>query len=106
MKALIAHFIRAALFGALVLAPLRPAVAATVQCAGIADMLAHLAAKYGERQLFVGLAAGGATIMVIANPAGTTWTALIVGENGKACIGALGPSWKVGDLPGRQGTEG
>lgn len=106
MKAFIAHFMRAALFGLLVLVLVRPAQAATVQCAGIADMLAQLDAKYGERQLFVGHADDGATIMVTANPNGTTWTALIMGESGKACIGALGASWSPGDPPGPQGTEG
>lgn len=83
-----------------------PAHADTVQCAGIADMLAQLHTKYGEQPLFVGRASDGATVMIVANPARTTWTALIVGEAGKACIGAAGPSWSPGDPPGPQGTEG
>ena len=69
-------------------------------------MLAQLDSKYGEQQLFVGRASDGATVMVLANPKGTTWTAVIVGEAGKACIGSDGPSWSPGDPPGPQGTEG
>jgi hypothetical protein len=94
------------IFANLLWAVLSPARAATVQCAGIADMLAQLDTKYGERQLFVGQAEDGATVMILANPGGTTWTAVIVGDAGKACIGALGASWSPGDPPRPQGTEG
>ena len=80
--------------------------AATVQCAGIADMLAQLNAKYGERQMFVGRFVDGTRFILAANPSGTSWTALVVGPAGKACIGASGPSWSPGDPPGPQGTEG
>ena len=80
--------------------------ATSVPCAGIADMLAQLDAKYGERQMFVGRFVDGSRFILMANPTGASWTALVVGPTGKACIGAIGPRWTPGDPPGPQGTEG
>lgn len=80
--------------------------AAPAQCAGLADILAQLDAKYHERPMFVGQLSEGKTFIVTADPGGATWTALIAGPSGKACFAAAGPSWTPGDPPGPQGTEG
>lgn len=87
---------------------LSPARAETVQCAGVADLLAQLDSAYHERQLFTGQMGQGATLVITANPSQTSWTALVIGSDGKACIAALGTGWRAGDAPGPPllGTEG
>lgn len=87
---------------------LSPAHAETVQCGGVADLLAQLDSRYHEQQLFLGQMGGGGAAMLTANTAGTTWTLLIVGPEGKACIAAIGSGWRAGDTPGPPalGTEG
>lgn len=87
---------------------LSPARAATVQCAGVVDLLAQLDSQYHEQQLFIGQMGQGANLIVTANPSRTSWTALVVGPDGKACIAAMGTGWAAGDTPGPPllGTEG
>lgn len=87
---------------------LSPARAESVQCGGVADMLAMLDSRYHEQQLFVGQMGRGANLIIMANPSQTSWTALVVGPDGKACVAALGTGWRAGDTPGQPllGTEG
>lgn len=91
--------------GSIVMSPAR---AEAIQCSGVADMLARLDSQRHERQLFIGQMGGGGTAMLTVNPAGASWTLLVVGPEGKACIAALGPKWRAGDTPGPPalGTEG
>lgn len=87
---------------------LSPARAETVQCAGVADLLAQLDSAYHERQLFTGKMGQGAKLIITANPSQTSWTDLVVGSDSRACIAALGTGWRAGDTPGPPllGTEG
>lgn len=87
---------------------LSPARAEAVQCGDLVNMLAMLQSRHHEQQLFVGDMGGGGTAMLTANSTGTTWTLLIVGPQGKACIAAIGSGWRAGDTPGPPtlGTEG
>jgi hypothetical protein len=81
------------------------ALAAQQQCADAAQLLIQLQAKYAEVPLFVGTVSPGQTVIVTANPDGSTWTALIKAENGNACIGSAGVSWRAGE-PEPTGQEG
>jgi len=100
MVGMIATFIVILLLLVLGAVALSPALAETVQCGGLADMLARLDSQRHERQLFIGQMGGGGTAMLTVNPAGSSWTLLVVGPEGKACIAALGPKWRAGDTPG------
>lgn len=81
-----------------------PALAAS-QCAPIKPMVEQLSKKFHEDQLFVGHLGGGESVVIAANPNGSTWTALTVSRDGKACIVAAGGQWSVGEKT-PIGTEG
>lgn len=87
---------------------LSPALAESAQCGGVADLLAQLGNRYHEQQLFIGQMGQGANLIITANPSQTSWTALVVSLDGRACIAAIGADWRAGDTPGPPtlGTEG
>jgi hypothetical protein len=92
-----------ALAAAPVLAPGR--AEAQAQCAGMADVMAGLSQRYGERVLME--AGGGDTdVIITVNPDGTTWTALVIRPDGLACIVASGTSWTAGPAPEPAGETG
>lgn len=64
------------------------------QCAGFADVSAHLAEKYGEAVAVRGLDAAGNAIVMFANPDTGTWTAFIVTPDGNACRVADGVAFE------------
>jgi len=70
-----------------------PAVAQT-QCGGVADVLAGLAATYGETVRVSALMTGGDVMIITAAPGGG-WTALGVTADGQACILAAGEAFEV-----------
>jgi hypothetical protein len=53
---------------------------------------AHLAERYGERPLGVGLAAGQ-LVELLTRPDGASWTILVIRPNGLACPVAAGEDW-------------
>lgn len=82
-------------------------LAASPQCAMIAQVMAGLAGKYGEATRLQGIMPNGQVLAIIANPAGSTWTALVVRPDGLACLMSSGNSWAEGDMLGPPaGTEG
>jgi len=70
-----------------------PAVAQT-QCGGIADVLAGLAATYGETVRVSALMTGGDVMIITAAPGGG-WTAIGVTADGQACILAAGEAFEA-----------
>jgi len=70
-----------------------PAVAQT-QCGGVADVLAGLAATYGETPRVSALMTGGEVLVITAAPGGG-WTAIGVTADGQACILAAGEAFEV-----------
>lgn len=85
---------------------LLPGQARAGQCAGLADVMAGLATRYGERALWQGGAGDGVSFTVTVNPDGTTWTALMLRADGLACIVASGSGWTAGPEPKAQGEDG
>jgi len=72
-----------------------PAVAQT-QCGSVADVLAGLAATYGETVRVSALMTGGNMLIITAAPSGG-WTALQVEPGGNACIVAAGEGFGIQD---------
>ena len=81
-----------------------PARAAT--CAGMADILAQLSAKYGEMILWQGQMNDGSPLIITAAPDGTTWTLLGRDPDGRACLLSAGAEWRVGGEAPAAGKEG
>ncbi|MDT8856445.1 hypothetical protein RNZ50_15735 [Paracoccaceae bacterium Fryx2] len=71
-------------------------------CAGYADLLAGLYIAHGEVPVWSGLAATGELMEVVANPDGTTWTALSVKPGGQACFLTAGDGWAKLSAPAVQ----
>lgn len=80
--------------------------AQAAQCAGLADVLAGLAARWSEQVLWQGGAQGGTSFAITVNPDGTTWTALMLRPDGMACVVASGAGWTAGPAPKAPGEDG
>ena len=63
-------------------------------CAKHADLLKHLATRYGETPHSIALTDGGSLIEVVVSPAGT-WTILVTQPTGPSCIVATGKQWET-----------
>jgi hypothetical protein len=66
--------------------------AAPIACAPRADIVAQLAARYGEVRVARGLTTAGTAIETFVGPSGT-WTMLASGPSGRACVLAVGTDW-------------
>lgn len=75
------------------LLPLSSALAAEKTCASRADILDHLAYKYAEAPVAVGLANNGGVIEVLSSGHGETWTIIITMPDGESCMVAAGEGW-------------
>lgn len=75
------------------------------RCMGQADALADLKERYGEDLRWSGLIENGKLLAVTLAPDGTTWTALVIAPDGRACFLAAGESWaeKPAQAPGEDG---
>ena len=75
-----------------------PAAHAAPACGPRASVIDNLARLYDEAIVHRGTATNGAMIEVLASPEGETWTILVSGPTGIACVVAAGARW-VGDIP-------
>jgi hypothetical protein len=57
-------------------------------------VLAHLAAKYAEAPVAIGVTNKGALVEVLATSNGSTWTIIVSMPNGTSCIVAAGEGWR------------
>ena len=73
-------------------------------CASHADVLNHLADKYSEAPVAMGLASNGGVIEVLSSKTGESWTIIITMPNGTACMIAGGKGWQM--LPLKPTTTG
>lgn len=56
-------------------------------------VLEHLAAKYKEAPVGMGLASNGAVLEILSSKEGTSWTIIATQANGISCVIAAGESW-------------
>ena len=84
---------------ALIAAP----AAAQVPCGPHADVLSHLAQRYGEKPQVVALTDQGNLMEIVVSPAGT-WTILITQPQGPSCIVATGKEWEEVAAPVEPGA--
>lgn len=81
------------LLSLLALPPTLPAQAQHV-CTNRSDVLGHLADKYSEAPVALGLASNGGVIEVLTSNSGNTWTIIITMPSGTTCMLAAGESWE------------
>ena len=82
-----------------------PAYAQQQQCGPRDAGLAHLEQKYGETRIGAGLDQRGMVVEVLTNPVTGSWTIIMSGPDGQACIVAAGESWEI-YAPRPTGTPG
>ncbi len=72
-----------------------PAAAQPTLCNDRADVLAHLANKYSEAPVAIGVTNGGGLVEVLATGDGSTWTIIVTLPNGTSCLVAAGEGWRA-----------
>jgi len=63
-------------------------------CSTRANVIKHLANKYSESPVAVGLAENGGVIEVLTSSKGGTWTIIITMPDGTSCMVAAGEAWE------------
>lgn len=81
---------------AMLLASYVATLAASPQCAALAEVMRGLSARYGEARVWSGVLPNGQLLSITANPDGSSWTALAVQPDGMACLVSSGESWVQG----------
>lgn len=74
------------------------AVAQGLACAARDIVLGHLAARYGEHPISLGVTATGSLLEVLASPDGS-WTIIVTQPGGPTCLVISGDGWR--DAPAR-----
>lgn len=69
------------------------AAAPEPHCGARAEILAHLAERYGEQPRALGLLADGGLLEVVVSPKGS-WTIIISYPKGPSCVMAIGSDWR------------
>jgi hypothetical protein len=67
--------------------------AAEPTCVDRTQVIEHLAQRYHETPVAVGVASNGGLIEVLASREGNSWTIIITMPNGVACMVAAGRDW-------------
>ncbi len=71
------------------------AIAQQPACTERGDVVTHLATKYSESPVAIGLANNGGVIEVLSTDTGTSWTIIITMPSGTACMIAAGENWET-----------
>ncbi len=79
---------------ALIAAPAGGA-AQQIPCNQRNDVLGHLAQKYQELPIAVGVTNRGGLVEVLATGDGKTWTIILSSPDGQSCMIAAGESWRA-----------
>ncbi len=69
--------------------------AAQSACSPRTDVLGHLAKKYGEAPVAIGVTNKGDLIEVLTTGDGNTWTIIVSMPNGQSCMVAAGEGWRT-----------
>ncbi len=82
-----------------------PAWGQQVPCNKRADVLGHLAKKFHEVPVAIGVTNGGGLVEVLTTEDGSTWTIIVTLPNGISCLVAAGEGWRaVKRKPAGEGT--
>ena len=65
-------------------------------------VLGHLAKKYGEVPVAVGVTNKGGLVEVLTTGDGNTWTIIVSTPNGVSCMVAAGEAWRTKDYDGAE----
>ena len=65
-----------------------------MSCAKRTDVLKHLATKYTEAPVAIGIANNGGVIEVLSSKTGSSWTIIITMPSGPTCMVAAGENWE------------
>jgi hypothetical protein len=69
--------------------------AAQSNCRPRTDVLGHLAKKYGEAPIAIGVTNKGGLVEVLTTGDGNTWTIIVSMPNGTSCMVAAGEGWRT-----------
>ena len=69
--------------------------AAQAACSPRSDVLGHLARKYGESPVAIGVTNKGGLVEVLTTGDGNTWTIIVSMPNGTSCMVAAGEGWRT-----------
>lgn len=58
-------------------------------------VIGHLAEKYKEATVAIGVTNGGGLVEVLSSDDGKTWTIIVSRPNGMACLLATGEGWRA-----------
>jgi hypothetical protein len=92
-----AAYLGLALVPALTLGSFETAAQAAAQapCSPRTDVLGHLAKKYGESPVAIGVTNKGGLVEVLTTGDGNTWTIIVSMPNGTSCMVAAGEGWRT-----------
>ena len=68
--------------------------AAQSACSPRTDVVGHLAKKYGEAPVAIGVTNKGGLVEVLTSNDGNTWTIIVSQPNGTSCMVAAGEGWR------------
>ena len=69
--------------------------AAQSACNPRPDVVGHLAKKYGEATVAIGVTNKGGLVEVLTTGDGLTWTIIVSMPNGTSCMVAAGEGWRT-----------
>jgi hypothetical protein len=69
--------------------------AAQTACSPRSDVVGHLAKKYGEAPVAIGVTNKGGLVEVLTTGDGNTWTIIVSQPNGTSCMVAAGEGWRT-----------
>jgi len=67
----------------------------TQQCDQRARVIGHLAQKYKEAPVAIGVTSNGGMVEVLTTGDGGTWTIILSNPNGTSCLVAAGEGWRA-----------
>jgi hypothetical protein len=65
------------------------------QCDERTKVIGHLASKYQEAPIAIGVTSSGGLVEVLTTGDGNTWTIIVSNPNGVSCLVAAGEGWRA-----------
>ncbi len=72
-----------------------PATAQNQRCTKRPDIVRHLAKKFSETPVAIGLSGNGGVIEVLSSKKSGSWTIIITMPDGNSCLIAAGKNWEL-----------